>query len=106
MLCFPGFFPVAADVHAGGVSAGSVLRRSADAPSARRRAKVGSFPCSTHGLISWNVAPSRPTTTIRDLDISDTPPRSTSRSCGHRLVHRLETAHHRTRAVALLDTAP
>src|SRR6266508_5024410 len=63
----PGFFPVMNEVNAGAVTGGTVEAISPQLPSRMRRAKVGSSPCSTHGLIRSKVAPSSAMT--RTLDI-------------------------------------
>src|SRR5215813_14415349 len=55
MLCLPGFRPLAADVQAGGVSAGSVERSGACTPSRMSRPIVGSTPDCAHGSIRSKV---------------------------------------------------
>ena len=61
MPCFPGFFPVMKEVHAGGVIGGTIEASRPDAPVPIRCAMFGSLPSATQGLIRSRVAASRPT---------------------------------------------
>ena len=60
MPCFPGFFPVMKEVHAGGVIGGTIEASRPDAPALIKRAIFGSLPSATQGLIRSRVAASRP----------------------------------------------
>src|SRR5882757_9821710 len=60
MPCFPGFFPVMKEVHAGGVTGGRIEASRPDTPALIKRAIFGSFPSATQGLIRSKVAASRP----------------------------------------------
>src|SRR3712207_2737796 len=58
----PGFTPVAADVHAGGVYVGTVEASTPAAPVDLRLARCGMTPASISGSIRCHAAPSRPMT--------------------------------------------
>src|SRR5687767_5426166 len=63
MPCRPGFTPVAAEVHAGGVYVGTVEASVPHAPLSRSAARRGMAPASIIGSRRCHAAPSRPMTT-------------------------------------------
>src|SRR5581483_3365844 len=63
MPCFPGFFPVIKEVHAGGVIGGRMDSSAPETPDLINFAKFGIFPSAIHGRSTVHVAASRPITT-------------------------------------------
>src|SRR5918999_6288774 len=65
MPCRPGFTPVTAEVHAGGVYVGTVDIRVPDAPFALSAPRRGMTPASINGSKSRHATPSSPMATAR-----------------------------------------
>src|ERR1017187_3309243 len=65
--CWPGVRPVISEVHAGGVSGGTMVRNPARTPSAKHDFKKGMMPCSINGSRTEKGAPSRPMRSVRML---------------------------------------
>src|SRR6185437_12157190 len=63
MPCFPGFFPVINEVHAGGVIGARMDSSPPETPSLINFAKFGIFPSAVHGRRTVQVAASKPITT-------------------------------------------
>src|SRR5919201_5880090 len=62
--CWPGCLPVTSEVHAGGVSAGTIDRSSARVPRSASSRRWGMTPPSMYGSRIVKVAPSRPMTSV------------------------------------------